>query len=229
MIRTIYLLWFQGFEHAPEVVSYCVRSWKQYNPEWTIVLLDETNLHTYVTMDTYPDMELCHRADIVRMKLLSQYGGVWADATTFCHKPLNDWLPAYIEEGFFVFDQPYSNLMISNWFIYAEPSNLLIQEWAWATLHYYQHHEKAHTYFIHHYLFEQVYQKDACKQIWDVVPKYSARIPHTLQSMEYVSNLHEDIDAKRVPLYKLSYKYRFPPYNKNMNVYYLFNTLTVET
>ena len=223
MIRTIYILWFQGFDQAPEVVTYCVRSWKQYNPEWTVVLLDESNLHHYVTLD-YPVQELCHRSDVVRMLLLSRYGGVWADATTFCHKPLNDWLPAYIGEGFFVFDRPYSNLMISNWFIYAEPSNLLIQEWGLATLHYYRHHAKAHTYFIHHHLFEQLYTQEAFKQAWDRVPKFSAMVPHTLQSMEFLSNLHEDIDAKRVPLYKLSYKYRVHPYSA-MNLYYLYNTL----
>ena len=228
MIRTIYILWFQGFTHAPEVVKQCVRSWKQYNPEWRLVLLDETTLYDYVSID-YPDMELCHRADIVRMKLLSQYGGVWADATTFCHKPLNDWLPAYATNGFFVFDKPYSNLMISNWFIYAEPSNLLLQEWTSATLQYYQHRARAHTYFIHHQLFEEIYQKDPCKQLWDQVPKFSAIVPHTLQSMEFLSNLHEDIDSKRVPIYKLSHKYRFQPYNMAMNLYYLYNTLTIQT
>ena len=226
MIQTIYILWFQGFENAPEVVRHCVQSWKQYNPEWTIVLLSDTNLHEYVSMD-YPEMDLWHRSDIVRMKLLSQYGGVWADATTFCHKPLNDWLPEYIGEGFFVFDRPYSNLMISNWFIYAEPSNRLLQEWASATLDYFRHHERAHTYFIPHHLFEQVCQTKECKQIWDAVPKFSAIIPHTLKSMEFLSNLHKDIDSKRVPIYKLSYKYQFQPYDVSMNMYYLYHTLNL--
>ena len=29
--RTIYMLWFQGFDHAPEVVRECRKSWLHYN------------------------------------------------------------------------------------------------------------------------------------------------------------------------------------------------------
>ena len=29
---------------------------------------------------------MCHNSDIVRALLLSKYGGVWADATTFCNR-----------------------------------------------------------------------------------------------------------------------------------------------
>ena len=53
MIKTIYILWFQGFDNAPEIVKKCVQSWKYYNPDWTIILLDNTNLNNYITLENY--------------------------------------------------------------------------------------------------------------------------------------------------------------------------------
>ena len=222
MIQTIYMLWFQGFEHAPELVKSCVQSWKHYNPDWDIVLLDNTNLRNYIEVEDYPEMEMSHRSDIVRMKLLHQYGGVWADVTTFCHRPLRDWLPRYASEGFFVFDRPYSNLLMSNWFIYAEPSNLLFHEWYLETMHYYKDRVKAHTYFIHHQLFEKVYLSH--KEYWDQIPKLSATLPHSLLSIEGIPNAHADIDSKRVPLYKFSHRVKYAN-NPDSNLSYLFRTL----
>lgn len=226
----LYILWFQGFHSAPEVVKWCVASWKHYNPTWNIILLDNTNLHKYVDLSkvTYDkDIKLCHLADIVRMLLLRDYGGLWVDATSFCHKPLDDWLPSYTTSGFFAFDKPYSYLMLSNWFLYAEKNHPLITQWCEETLYYYQVNGKAHTYFLHHYLFEQLYNTDvAFQHEWDKVPKLSGAIPHTLTIPDFFKTTgRKDIDSKRVPVYKLSYKCTFPPYDPRMNVYYLYSTI----
>jgi len=226
----IYILWFQGFDKAPEVVQWCVASWKHYNPTWNIVLLDNTNLKDYVDLDKVQyskDIDLCHLADIVRMILLRDYGGLWVDATTFCNKPLDDWLPFYITEGFFAFDKPYPHLMVSNWFLYAEKNHPLLSQWCEETLYYYQVHGKAHTYFVHHYMFEQLYHTNVhFQKEWDKVPKLSGTIPHTIMISDFFkTNGRKDIDSKRVPLYKLSYKCEFPPYDPRMNVYYLYSTI----
>ena len=52
MIKIIYLLWFQGFDNAPEIVNKCVYSWKYYNPDWNIILLDHKNLINYINLIT---------------------------------------------------------------------------------------------------------------------------------------------------------------------------------
>lgn len=226
----LYILWFQGFENAPEIIRWCVASWKHYNPTWNIVLLDNNNLKNYVDLEKVSyskDIELCHLADMVRMILLRDYGGLWVDATSFCNKPLDDWLPAYITSGFFAFDQYRPDLKIANWFLYAEKNHPIISQWCDETLYYYQVHGKAHTYFVHHYIFEQLYHQDAqFKKEWDKVPKLSGSIPHTLQIDDFFkTNGRRDIDSKRVPVYKLSYKCVFPPYDPRMNVYYLYSTI----
>ena len=229
-MKTIYILWFQGFDKAPELVQRCVHSWKHYNPTWNIILLDDKNINEYVDLSniTYDkDIELCHLADIVRMVLLRDYGGLWVDATVFCHKPLDDWFFDYNTSGFFAFDKPYSHLMISNWFLYSEKNHPIISHWCQETLHYYQVHGKAHTYFIHHDIFEQLYhQNEQFKKEWDNVPKMSGTIPHTLMIPDFFKTTgKKDIDSKRVPLYKLSYKCTFPPFDPHMNMYYLYSTI----
>jgi len=237
MKKTIYILWFQGFDQAPEIVKRCLSSWKHYNPDWEILELDQTNLHQYISdFETnglfQKPMEKCHLSDIIRCLLLDRYGGLWVDATTFCNKSLNEWLPQYIQEGFFAFDRPGSDRMISNWFLYAEKSNDIIHKWCQSTLHYYSIHEKAETYFIHHYLFVRLYLGDVTfRTIWDCVPKLpaSGHGPHFLSEQGLFQPLTESIrsmiDQKRTPLYKLSYKYQFPEYDENLNLYYLYSTI----
>ena len=238
MIKTIYLLWFQGFDNAPEIVQKCVDSWKYYNSDWNIVLLDENNLINYINLHDYivdihiKSIEKCHLSDIIRCILLNVYGGLWVDATTFCNRCLNDWLPQYISEGFFTFDKPGPDRLLSNWFIYAEKNNYLIDRWCNSTVEYYIVNNKAHTYFVHHYLFGDLYVSDNIfKDIWDKVPKISANGlgPHYLQEQGMFNNISiqikSNIDNKITSLYKLTYKCQFPEYDEKLVLYYLYSTI----
>lgn len=122
--RRIWLLWFQGISKAPLLVRRCVDSWIAMNPGWDVTILDESNLSEFIYLDL-PEHCLAghspaHRADLIRLHLLSEYGGVWADATTYCMKPLDEWVDACAESGFFAFNKPGRDRLISNWFLVAE-------------------------------------------------------------------------------------------------------------
>ncbi|WP_345988004.1 capsular polysaccharide synthesis protein [Sulfurimonas sp. HSL1-2] len=131
--QTIWMYWEQGFENAPLVVKKCVESWKRLNPEWDIRLLDETSLTEYVQLDLPEEkissLLLAHKSDLIRLKLLDAYGGVWADATTYCMKPLDSWLNGVSGTGFFAFDRPGPGRLLSNWFLAAEKHNRIISKW----------------------------------------------------------------------------------------------------
>ena len=171
-------------------------------------------------------------SDIVRVLLLKIYGGLWVDATTFCNKSLDDWLPNYINEGFFAFNKPGKDRLLSSWFIYSENNSYIINKWYIRTLQYYKNHNSPHTYFWFHYLFGNLYNSDKLfKEKWNKVPKLSANGvgPHYLQEkgiMNYITNkIKLDIDNKITPFYKLTYKCEFPEYNENINLYYLYSTI----
>ena len=238
MIKTIYIVWFQGFDNAPEIIKACVNSWKFYNPDWNIILIDNNNLINYVNLENYitdiykRNINNTALSDIIRVILLNLYGGLWVDATTFCNKPLNDWLPKYINEGFFAFNNPAPDRLLSSWFIYSEKNNYIIDKWYNKTLQYYKINNCPHTYFWFHYLFGDLYNSDNIfKKLWDKVPKLSANGigPHYLQEKGMFNNISIqtklDIDNKITPFYKLTYKCNFPEYNESTILYYLYSTI----
>ncbi|RBW46370.1 capsular biosynthesis protein, partial [Psychromonas sp. B3M02] len=79
--RKIWLLWYQGLENAPYLIKKCIASWIKHNPTWEIIVLDESNLHNYITLkapqETLTKLSPAHRSDLLRLKLLHEYGGVW--------------------------------------------------------------------------------------------------------------------------------------------------------
>ncbi|MEG3754175.1 capsular polysaccharide synthesis protein [Psychromonas arctica] len=125
--RKIWLLWYQGIENAPYLVKKCIKSWIEKNPTWEVIVLDKHNQHDYVTLET-PEKVLsklspAHRSDLLRLKLLHEYGGVWADSTTFCNKPLDQWIDKYSQSGFFAFERPGKDRLIASWFFASQVGN----------------------------------------------------------------------------------------------------------
>ncbi len=85
---TIRMLWHQGWENAPELVKRCLRSWQYHNPGWTIRALDAETLPSWIDLSGFSaapdrDFTLQSLSNIVRLGLLNEHGGVWADATTY--------------------------------------------------------------------------------------------------------------------------------------------------
>jgi hypothetical protein len=128
--KYIWFMWLQGLDNAPVVVRSCYRSWVMRNPGWQVVVIDSATLRDYVAVDysslTTPALPPTQLSDLIRLDLLANRGGVWVDATTFCVRPLDDWLPAKLQSGFFAFDRPRADKLISSWFLAAEPGNVLV-------------------------------------------------------------------------------------------------------
>lgn len=234
MIKKIYILWYQGFTNAPMVVKKCVQSWILHNPNWKIIKLDETNIEEYIHLDDYIDrknknISLAHLSDIIRIALLDKYGGIWVDSTTFCRIPLNNWINKCTENGFFAFEKPGPDRLLSNWFLYSEPNHYITKTWLNEIINYWKINTKVHTYFAHHYLFGNLYNSDAeFKKLWDKTTKINASGPHLLVGKflkPLDNNVKKHIDKKIIPLYKLTYKYDQVKYNENTNLAYLLSTI----
>jgi hypothetical protein len=257
--KTIWFLWFQGIEDAPFVVLKCYESWHRHNPGWNLVLLTDNNLHEYVSVGPgqFTKQAL---SDIIRINLLAAKGGVWIDATCFCTKPLDEWLYDYLRQGFFAFERPGPDRMISSWFIACQTGNYLVGVYQNAVNNYRETNPgivyiedskwrflqrrliklgpqvwfkvfvtkvlKVYPYFWFHYLFEKIYLDDAgVKKIWDDSPKFKADIPHSLQFAGLFNPLNDqikaEIDDKRSPVYKLTWKYDEAELKKGTIIDYL--------
>lgn len=130
--RKIWLIWYQGLSEAPFIVKKCIESWVSQNPSWDIVILDSENLSDYVDLElpknTAESISLVHQSDLIRLALLSKFGGVWADSTTFCVKPLDEWIDDYAESGFFAFDTPGKDRVMSTWFLASKKGSPIMSK-----------------------------------------------------------------------------------------------------
>ena len=133
MDKIIWSYWDQGLDEAPEIVKQSIRQWKKLHPDWEVNILNKYNIHDFISPLPIKEsvlnrMTLAHKSDLLRVKLLAEYGGVWTDATCFPLKKMDDWLFENLNSGFFFFYKPGSDRIISNWFIAAEKNNLLLKK-----------------------------------------------------------------------------------------------------
>lgn len=89
--KQIWICWFQGMENAPDLVKSCYKSVKREFPEYKITVLTAKSIQQYVTI---PE-EILYKwnkgiinnanfSDVLRVEILSKYGGIWLDATVYC-------------------------------------------------------------------------------------------------------------------------------------------------
>lgn len=215
--RTIWMLWLQGWEDAPELVDACVRTWRRCNPDWELRLLAKDDLPALIgddaAMRSIAGKQLPPEAfsDVVRLALLLRYGGVWADATTFCLRPLDDWLTPVLVSGFFAFTNFEPDRMIASWFLAAEPGNQLLEVWQAYVAAYWRRRARRHTHFwFHGFVYGKAYRENrAFRAIWKATPTLSSRDPaqvaarlgDMLPEAEW-----EAIERSGVPLLKLRYR-----------------------
>lgn len=131
--RKIWILWYQGLSEAPFVVRKCIESWIRENPTWEIILLDKDNIDNYIVFDLPAEklatLTLTKQSDLIRLQLLSKYGGVWVDSTTLCMKPLDDWINDCVTSGFFAFHKPGPDRLMSTWFIASTEKCHILLKW----------------------------------------------------------------------------------------------------
>ena len=94
----IWVYWHQGFENAPPIVKKAYSKLLKYACSHKVIALDENNISTYVKFPDYiyeklhsGKITLTHFSDLLRMALLSEYGGFWIDSTIL----LSDSLPHF--------------------------------------------------------------------------------------------------------------------------------------
>lgn len=178
----IFTIWLQGEEKAPDLVKACFRSIRK-NCKQELIVLDENTLWDYITL---PDVIMekrrrgqiknAHFADICRVELLYQHGGIWLDSTGFATAPIPDWI---IEQDFFVYmagvnvGQSYSYMQ--NCFIRARRGSYLLNAWRQMILNFWMNEPREFDYFMHQLMFKTLVTHD------ETAKKYFEKMPHVDQ------------------------------------------------
>ena len=137
--KKLFMYWHQGWNNAPDIVKHCAATWKRNNPTWDINLLDAVTIGKKVKLPAALktlNLPLPAHSDIIRICLLKKYGGVWADATLWCVRPLDDWIDSVCAStGFFAYDKPAVDRPISSWFLASSSECRIVDLWYSAVRH----------------------------------------------------------------------------------------------
>jgi len=91
----IWLMWYQGIENAPPIVLSCFHSIIKNKNKHRVYIINKNNLKNFIKLPSYimekfnnGSISITHFSDIVRMALLTKYGGYWIDSTYFINAPI---------------------------------------------------------------------------------------------------------------------------------------------
>lgn len=200
----VWIFWLQGLEKAPPIVQACVNSIKKNLSDKEINLLNIDNYKEYIEFPKYIEekfnkgkISYAHFADLIRIELLTQYGGIWFDATVLCTGEipeyiLNSELFVYKNIGLDKSDE--ETIAASNWLISSWSHNCIIETTRNLLFEYWRKENKASNYFFFHLFFKMATEK--YKKDWKNVPTFNNVTPHILQFElldEYNENRFEQI------------------------------------
>jgi len=190
--KIIWQFWQQGIdENTPKLVLSCLSSVEKHRGEYEIIVLSKETLNDYIELPgfvwekfgkggfTFPKI-----ANLVRLFLLSAYGGVWLDATIYLTAPIDK---KFLEKDFFAlqrsdippldekiftdFDplglswKPESFVRMQNSFIIAKPHGKIIDDLLSIHLEYWKKEEVIGHYFFFQIMFNRMIQHDEWKKL----------------------------------------------------------------
>lgn len=121
----------------PDSVQKCMQTWRKYNPDYEINLISRQNLSTYLPGVDVLGMKMAdtpmRTADLVRVHVLAEHGGVWCDATIMMTGSVN-FVNEYTGMDFIGFHIGGSNNkkewpIIENWFFACPPKSDFVTKW----------------------------------------------------------------------------------------------------
>ncbi len=221
--RIIWQLWLQGWDKAPPIAKASQQSWMRNNPSWEVRALDRTGLQAALPPDVWARVNASTApaeafSDIVRLELLAHHGGVWADATTLCAQPLNEWIDRAATPGFFALASPGGGRPLASWFLAAKQNDYIIYKWRQATEKYWRGRKTTDNYYWVHNLFGQLLESDSkFAAHWNQTEIVSAQhIFHFGSEAQRLKDPAPDDLAWQLanppaPVLKLTHKFHRPP------------------
>ena len=179
--KNIFLLWLQGWENATWLNKQVAISWETNNPEWRVHYIDLENLKNYVTdidyiYDTNKFISPQAKSDIIRLSLLKNHGGVWADSTMLCMQPLDHWVYDAVEPaGLWMYHGHGGGMRKevgpASWFIISKKNEYMINKWKGECDEFWNINNSTNNYFWMDVLFRKLFTIDEqFKKLWLTTP-----------------------------------------------------------
>jgi Capsular polysaccharide synthesis protein len=133
--KHIWTFWDQ--DPIPEFIKKCIQTWRDENPGYEITVVSLNTLKDYVgeeETEAILNWKFNNRAqklsDLVRLSILSKYGGLWLDASIVAYSSF-DWV---IDDGaecimFTIPGLESEELILESWFIACTKENEFVTQW----------------------------------------------------------------------------------------------------
>lgn len=202
--KIIWQYWGQGIDdNLPDVVKTCFKSVDKYAGDYKIIRLSNDNIREYINFPDFvfeklgTNFSYTFFSDLLRVTLLSLYGGIWIDATIL----LSDNLPnSLTDKEFFMYQRgnkpddykvweslnreyfcwkTNARVKCLNSFIIAKKNNKMVTTIRDILLNYYNRENRLYYYFLFQVLFDELlkdpeYSFENCEIISDIIPHIMA-------------------------------------------------------
>ena len=114
----------------PDIVKLCQLNWRKFAPNYKINLIHKKDVTNWVDMPKgWEKLPKYRQSDVLRLKLIEKYGGLWLDASTFLLANPDMFIS---KNDITLFTKPGSTLakpIYENWFIAAPAHHPVIKKW----------------------------------------------------------------------------------------------------
>lgn len=215
--------WLQGKDNMPKVANYCYKYINVNSNKHKIIFIDLDNLHQYLPefpkkiLDKYNSKKIsgAHFMDLIRIKLINKYGGIWMDPTVLLTRPINDEIFFKDFSTYHGIPGPWhTNPADSKWctfFLGGKKSNEFVKLVDNYLTAYWYKYDNAIDYFLLDYVMRYIYETNKIsRKMVDKVPESSVNV-FTLVNLlgkNYSKELLVELNEmeKMSPLFKLTYK-----------------------
>lgn len=225
--------WHQGVSPTTsKMVVECLRSVKKYSEDYEVVLLTSESVWDYIALPDFvfekfgkDGFNFAKLANLIRLNLLSAYGGVWLDATLYLTAPIDERI---LNQDFFAFQRskitpPDAELFLKfdplyfswnpkflagmlNSFMVAKPGNKIISDLLSILLAYWKKERKVGQYYFFQICFKRMMQHDEWKNLnCEIVGDTDCHKLQVMSLEKFDRNIFEEIKSKS-SVHKLTYR-----------------------
>lgn len=212
---TVWTLWLQGEDQAPEIVRVCFESLRQHLPDKRVVVLDAHSMREVVDMPTHivekyeaGIISRTHFSDLLRLELMTSMGGTWVDSTVWLSGKPSTFVT---ESDLFLFQNlkpglDGKSISISSWLITAQAPSRILLLTKDLLYRYWARFDRMDDYFLLHYLMQLAIE--TYPEEWSNVVPSSNSMPHVLllRLGEPFNQAVFDGVCRQTSIHKLTYK-----------------------
>ncbi|MCL2793625.1 MAG: capsular polysaccharide synthesis protein [Spirochaetaceae bacterium] len=220
----VWVFWFQGEENMPEIIKMCYSSLLKNADGHKVNLITANNCSEFIDIPEYISeyhrkgvITHTHFSDILRMSLLSKYGGLWLDASIYISKKLPPFDGIQFWTGKWTNGCEYSKKTRWTGFLLYCLQNSPFAGFVKEGLYkYWNENNKLATYLIIDVFITLAYEKiNVVKNLMDNVPATQRGVfdLYSMLNSEYDKEEYESL-CKEICFHKLTYKEDFMEYTK---------------